>query len=595
MPRMSNPAIIFDLCFAHAAQHLIDVTATYPAAYGEPLPHGDGRLVTVMMPAWAPGSYMIRDYARQVEAVRAYVPGHEEVALPVVKISKNQWQVRVATQEPVVLRYQVYGREMTVRSNVVTQDFALVQGSATYLTPCAHGHVPHTVRVTPPSHWQQVLGGLPIDVTDGVHCFTAPSFDVLVDSPFLAGNPKVDTFVTDGIPHALATVGGDGLFDNTRAAQDLHKLVKAAQAVWGQLPYPNYTMINLLHGGRGGLEHKQSSVIMGSPWAMRTGASYTDFLGLMAHEQFHAWNIKTLRPKALGPFDYHKENYTPSLWEAEGLTAYYDNLIVRRAKLTDDKTYLAQLAKDISTLWATYGRHVQSVAEASFDAWIKFYRRDENTDNITVSYYLKGSLIGLLLDAQLRLHSDNAVTLDDVMRAALGLYGGAAGFTEAEFRDVVAQACPAMDLAWLHEAIDTTQELDFTPVWQAFGIVCGRSEQAKQGKASVAVGIVAKEEAGRLMVSQVHRGQAAYLAGVQVDDEILAVDGYRTTLAAWSAWLEGAEAQVPATLLVARYGQLRQIDVTPQLRVDHSIQLTWDPQATAKQVACRTAWLQPRT
>jgi predicted metalloprotease with PDZ domain len=301
------------------------------------------------------------------------------------------------------VQYRVYGREMSVRTNWVESSFAMLNGAPTFITLVEPSPVarPHELVVDLPPDWRGVATAL--DPLPGVERgFVAADFDTLVDSPILAGSPAVHAFDVDGIPHALVNIGDDRLWDGARAAADVEKIVRATRDLWGRLPYPRYLFLNVIAEAGGGLEHRDSTLIMSSRWTMRTPRRYQGWLGLVAHEFFHAWNVKRLRPAALGPFDYEREVYTTDLWIAEGLTSYYDDLLVLRAGLSTRDEYLAALSNQIQALQTTPGRLVQPVAGASYDAWIRHYRPDENSPNVAVSYYTKGAVVGFLLDMRVR-------------------------------------------------------------------------------------------------------------------------------------------------------------------------------------------------
>jgi predicted metalloprotease with PDZ domain len=582
--------VVYDLSFESRAQHLVDVTATYPQEAVRHTP--EGYVLDLLMPVWTPGSYMVREFARQVQDVRA--SDATGAPLPTTKISKNGWRIRLAQASAVTLRYRVFGREMTVRSNCIEADFALVQGAATYLSPRGAGALPHHVRVHLPQGFDELVCGLEVQAADGVLTAIAADFDTLVDSPLALGCPRLQHFDVAGKRHTLGTFGGAGLFDDGRAAMDFERIVARTAELFGVVPYDRYVMINLLYGGQGGLEHRHSAVIMASPWAMRSEATYRSFLGLMAHEHFHAWNIKRLRPKALGPFDYDQENYTPSLWIAEGLTAFYDNLMVVRAGLCDPAAYLTELASEVTTLHNTAGRHKQSLSEASFDAWIKFYRRDENTDNTAVSYYLKGALVGMLLNAELIGLSEGAVCLDDVMRLAYSRYSGAQGFEEAQFRALVREICPQVPEDFLQRAVDTTEELSFDRWCEVFGIDKSaiRKEREKgKGVAAVELGLALKDDPARLVVAQVSADMAAWSAGLQADDEILAIDGYRMTPTTWGHWLQMAVPHRKVQVLLSRYDRVRTLELVPAPPGPKVTRLTWRKGPSAAQRHARKLWL----
>ena len=230
---------------------------------------------------------------------------------------------------------------------------------------------------------------------DGPHTYCAPDYDTLVDSPILIGNPELYEFSVDGVPHVLANAGDATFFDSPRAVKDLEAIVRAHKEFWGSFPYQRYVFINLLTEAGGGLEHARSSVLMTSRWTTRTRKAYLGWLELASHELFHAWNVKRLRPIELGPFDYEREVFTPSLWVVEGITDYYGDVLVLRAGRSSAQEFLDSLSDKIEELQTTPGRAVRSVTQASMDAWIKLYRPDENTPNTAISYYTKGAVVGV--------------------------------------------------------------------------------------------------------------------------------------------------------------------------------------------------------
>ena len=304
----------------------------------------------------------------------------------------------------------------------------------------------------------------------GAHHYRAEDFDTLVDSPILAGNPAVYEFEVGGKKHYLVNEGEAGVFDGARAVKDVQKIVQAAVTMWGSAPYQKYVFLNLLTEAGGGIEHRNSTVLMASRWATSTPRRYQNWLGLVSHEFFHTWNVKRLRPVELGPFDYDREVYTPSLWIAEGVTDYYGDVMLRRAGLTDDGDLVASVGQLIRMLQTTPGRLVQPVEDASFDAWIRHYRPDENSPNVAISYYTKGAVIGFLLDAKIRKATNGARSLDDVMRLAIQRYSGAKGYTPQEFQKTVHEIAGTDFGAWWHDVLDTTKELDYSEALDWYGL-----------------------------------------------------------------------------------------------------------------------------
>jgi predicted metalloprotease with PDZ domain len=534
------------------ATHYIDVEARVPTSRKP--------VVDLMMAVWTPGSYLVREFARHVEELR--VRDDSGRTLTVEKTRKNRWRVQTDGAGWIVLTYRVYANEHQARTNWVEPSFALINGASTFITLAENAKRPSDVLLHLPPDWSTSLTSLPALGDARSHRYRAPDFDALVDSPIVAGNPAVYRFTVDGVPHALVNIGEAGVGDAARSARDVERIVGAAHELWKVLPYERFLFFNLLidRESNDGIEHKGSTVLIASRWATRTETAYRAWLGLVAHEFFHAWNVKRLRPIELGPFDYENEVYTRSLWIAEGLSDYYYWLLVRRAGLfTRDQT-LAKMSAATSDLQSTPGRLVQSLEAASFDAWIKQYLPDENTLNDSVSYYTKGSVVGLLLDARIRRVTNGARSLDDVMRLAYQRFSGSRGYTPAEFR-AVANEVAGTDLAeFFHHALETAQELDYADVLDWYGL---RFEaMTDKPSANAWLGALAQSDGGRLIVSGVLRDSPAYLAGVSAGDELLAIDDFRLGAGGLDAALRRYRSGEKVTILVSRRDQLSRLEVT---------------------------------
>jgi predicted metalloprotease with PDZ domain len=440
--------------------------------------------------------------------------------------------------------------------------------------------------VVPFGHTLPLLAG-----TANRYC--AASYDVLVDSPILAGSPAVYDFGVAGKVHRLVNEGEAGVFDGARAARDLESIVRAHHRFWGVVPYERYVCINLLTESGGGLEHANSAVLMSSRWATRTRKAYLGWLELASHELFHAWNGKRLRPIELGPFDYERESQTRSLWVVEGITEYYGDLLLHRAGLSTRDEFLGTLSDKVDALQTTPGRAVQSVTSASFDAWIKLYRPDENSPNASISYYVKGAVVAFLLDLEIRRVSGNRRSLDDVMRVAYERYAGARGFTGEEFRALVDEVAGTSLASFLSSALDGTGELDYTALeWLGLRFRTGESAAGKTpGRATL--GVATRMDGSRLVVSQVRRGTVAHEAGINVDDEIIAVDDFRVRPDQLDARMEQYVAGDRVSLLVARRDRLLRLDVTLGLEPTKIWQIAVDPNASETQRGRLDSWLAP--
>jgi predicted metalloprotease with PDZ domain len=575
--------IRYTVSFPAPQTHYVEVSAVVPTARRPE--------VELMMAVWTPGSYLVREFSRHVEAVGAV--GADGRALAVEKSDKNRWRVATGGAPSVTVRYRVYAREMSVRTNWVDTGFALLNGAPTFLTLADRVARPHEVVINPATGWNRSMTGL-ADLGGGPHRYRAPDFDTLADSPIVIGNPAVHEFTVDGKKHYLVNEGEGGVFDGARAAKDLEAIVREHRRMWGSLPYDKYVFLNLLTlvtDDANGLEHKNSSVLTMNRWVTRTRRAYATWLWLASHEFFHTWNVKRLRPVELGPFDYENEVHTRSLWIAEGITDYYAYLALHRAGLTTREEYLDSLSTKIEELQTTPGRLVRSAELASFDAWIKYYRPDENSDNTSISYYTKGLVVGLLLDARIRRVTRGTRTLDDVLKAAYEKYGGATGFTADEFRAVAEQVAGVSLKAFWDTAVTGTGELDYTEALDTLGLRFRSVSVPADRPGKAWLGITTRNDAGRLVVTQVRRDTPGIVAGLNVDDEILAIGDFRVRADRWDGRLEQYAPGDRVSMLVARREQLMRLDVTFGSEPTRGWRLEVNPAASDAQQTSRNRWL----
>ena len=579
--------IAFTLSFPEPQSHYLEVEAVVPAA---------GRSsVELMMAVWTPGSYLVREFARNLEEITAGTP--EGAPLAVTSVRKNRWAVETGGASTIVLSYRVYSREMSVRTNWVNRDFALINGAQTFLTLADDDESPrpHDVRVERPTAWARSVTALPPTEDRRPDSYRAIDFDQLIDSPIVVGNPAVYEFTVAGVAHSLVNIGEGGLWNGPRAVADVERIVEAHLSLWGFIPYERYVVFNLITEAGGGIEHKNSSVLMTSRWQMRDHREYLEWLTLVSHELFHAWNVKRLRPVELGPFDYENEVHTRSLWVAEGLTVYYAALAIHRAGLSTREEYLAELSREIRGLQTTPGRLVQSVEQASYDAWIKYYRRNENSSNTTVSYYTKGAVIGFLLDAKIRRSTGGARSLDDVMRLAYDRYAGPRGFSPPEFRQTVEDAA-ATDVdysAWFVESLETPTELDYTEALDWFGLDLVYPNALDDADAPLPgwLGLDVVADGDNVVVTRVIRDTPGHTAGFNVDDEILAIDDYRVRASEWERRLGLYQAGQEASVLVSRRGRLNRLPVTFGAPPERALELSLRAVQTPAQTFRVDAWL----
>lgn len=475
--------------------------------------------ITVKMPVWTPGSYLVREFAKNVESFKV---SSNKAPVAFEKVRKNAWKINTKGKKSVTVSYRVYSFEISVRTNFVDASHAFLSPAGTFMFVDGNLAEPSTVTIIPFKTWTKVSTGLP-PVEGKVFTYYAQNFDWLFDSPIEVGNQDVFGFNAAGVKYEVAMVGG-GNYDKEKLKVDMAKIVEEETAVFGENPNQYYLFIvhNYQNGG-GGLEHQNSTVLGASRNGYQNPSSYKSFLSLVAHEHFHLWNVKRLRPIALGPFDYDNENYTTDLWIAEGFTAYYDNLIVERAKYYSPDDLLNILQSDINAIYNSQGNKVQPLSQASFDAWIKYYRPNENSGNTTVSYYNKGSLIAAMLDLAIINHSRGVQSLDDAMKYAYNEFykKKGRGYTDAEMKAVFEKFAGENLDQFYADYINGTAQLDFNKYLNYAGLkLVDRTPILPQPYLGVVMGSDNK-------ISSVSRGTAAWNDGLNVNDEVLAINGER--------------------------------------------------------------------
>ena len=592
----ASDSVNYTLRFPRPEAHLIEVTGTLPVNTPQ---------VELYMAVWTPGSYQLKEYARNVEGFEALdEQGH---ALPSHKSSKNRWLVEAGAAKALTVRYRVYAFDSSVQGNYVDAGFAMLNGGAIFMTIAGLEQRPYDVTLELPSTWSKSV--TPLKRTAS-HAYAAQGFDELLDSPIYAGKAAVHEFEVQGRKHFLVNEGEGPMWDGEASAKDVKKLVTEYERMMGGLPYDQYVFFNMLIETGGGLEHKNATWMNSSKWAYannlfpppsdddedapergRRRPNRSGWLGLVSHEYFHAWNVKRMRPVELGPFDYQRENYTRSLWLAEGVTSYYGPLAMGRAKLATREQYLQMLSGSIRELQTTPGRLVKPLEENSFDAWIKLYHQDENTVNTAISYYTKGEVVGFVLDARIRKATAGEKSLDDVLRLLYKRYSGEHGYSPEQFRATVSEVAGTDLSGWLRDALETTQELDYREALDWFGLRF-KAPKLKPGAAPpLQTGIRVKSEEGRLLVSGVLRGTPGDAAGVNVGDELIAVNGFRLSAAQWPHMLDAFHPGESVKLLVAHRDAIQELAFI----VTHENPPTWQlevrPDATDEQKSHLAAWL----
>jgi len=527
--------ISFTVAMSRPHTHLFDVEIAIKRAASGPQEE------MLVMPVWTPGSYLVREFERNVQDFA--VTDAARQPLKWEKTNKNTWRVVTNGAREWRATYRVYANELSVRTSELNSEHAFWNNANLLMYLEGFLKSPATLRVLAPDVWK-VATGLPA-VPGQRNTFRAENFDILYDSPFEASDFKTIVFNVKGVPHRIV-IDGAGNYDPERMRRDVQKIVETqVELMGGEVPYRDYTFIlHLRSNAGGGLEHLNSCAL-GYPrfgFTIRSGEratsaapnttdrpepDYRGFLGLVSHEFFHLWNVKRIRPDALGPFDYTQENYTKVLWVAEGITDYYADLVLRRAGLISESEYLTAIARSIQNMQNTPGRLEQSVEESSFDAWVKYYRQDENSVNSQVSYYDKGALLGLLLDLEIRKRSGGAKSLDDVMRYLYAeFYKKNRNYGPADFQKACELMAGGSFEEFFSKYVRGKEELDYNAALEAAGL---RLETSAAADAKVYFGADVVQEDDRLMVRRVYAGSPAYEHGLNAGDEIVAFDNMRAT------------------------------------------------------------------
>ena len=565
-----------DVAEPHAHLYRVTLKIPRPAA-----------LQRVSLPVWIPGSYMVREFSRHLSGLRAEQGGRE---CTLHQLDKCSWQVECRGPATLTLSYEVYAFDTSVRTAFLDADRGFFNGTSLCLRVDGRESQPQRLRIGRlPAGWQ-VATAMPAGARR--HEFVSADYDELVDHPVELGRFWRGEFRLRGAVHEFVVAGAWPGFDGDRLLADTRRICEAQMAFWhgrGKPPVERYLfLLNVVDDGYGGLEHRASTALICARRQLprqgqrETTDGYVTLLGLISHEYFHTWNVKRLKPRDFAQLDYGRENYTQLLWFFEGFTSYYDDLLLLRAGLIDAPRYLKLLGRTLNGVLATPGRRRQSVAESSFDAWVKYYRSDENTPNATVSYYAKGSLVALALDLSLRA---GGASLDQLMQQLWQRSGGGP-IDEADIADVLQQLGGRSYEAELRAWVHGTDDLPLPALLAQAGIAC----QAEAGDLAAELGLRVSEGAlSGVHVKSVLRGSAAERAGLSAGDELLAVDGWRLRrLEDARQWLRPGQV---FEVLLARDQRLSTLRVTPATAAPGALQLKLDDQAAAPARDLRRGWL----
>jgi predicted metalloprotease with PDZ domain len=514
----------------------------------------------VKMPVWAPGSYLVREFSKNVNQVLAF--DENKNVVKTVKTTKNTWQLENSLKgKRIIIKYQVYAFELSVRTSFLDLTHGFVSGSGVFMYVNSHQNLAGQLEITPYHEFNVISTALPkskISVsTDSSQLFDFSNYDHLVDCPIEIGNQVEFQFMASGVKHTVAMYG-DGNFDIEKLKVDMPKIIEAETQVFGENPNKDYLFIvHNVVDGQGGLEHMNSTTLSVNRWSY-SGADYLGFLNLVAHEYFHLWNVKRFRPIELGPFDYDKENYTSLLWVMEGFTSYYDELIMRRAGFMTQDEFISKIQNSINYVEGSMGSRVQSVAHASFDAWIKAYRPNENSSNTTMTYYSRGQIIAAVFDLMIVDKYKGKKCLDDFMRYVYIKYAKELnrGITDQEFKQELEKFLD-MDLTTFYaKYIDGTEIIPYNEYFSKVGI-----DVIYSGSKKPSFGASVRQDGGNVLVKNVRSGSSAEMAGISVNDEIIACNGFRVNQGSLESTMNALKENEQVELLLSRDDILFSVNV----------------------------------
>jgi predicted metalloprotease with PDZ domain len=542
----AQPSIQYTLSMPRPSGHVFEVTLLFAG-----LPAGR-EVLDVRLPVWRPGRYVVLDFAGGV--LRFDSRTAEGSPLPWTKTDKSTWRIHTSGATNVRVAYDVYADEFDQRTRGLDDEHAFVNGTAVFMYSPEYRSHPIELNVVPPAGWHVTTG---LDSTALNH-FHAPDYDEFADCPLEIGSQQDFTFDVDGVPHVLSIFGG-GNWEPDTLIRDFVKIIRVNREFWGTLPYRRYVfLLHCVAEGGGGTEHVNSTIMGTGPFVFRNPDTYRGFLGLVSHEYFHTWNVKQIRPAALAHPDFQKENYTEELWMAEGATSYFDGILLVRAGLSSREKFLEGAAHGVYDERLRPGIRVQSLAQSGFDAWIKYWRGTRESFNEESDYYERGAAASLVLDLEIRHATGNARSFADIMREMYRRFPRQGpGYTNADIRSVAGEIGGEGMKGVFDSLVNGTGPID----WERILGYAGLELVAADGVPGVWTGLEFSDYGGRMRIARVVAGSPAFAAGLDIGDEIVALEGNRTTAAGLQQRLKDFRPGESIRLTAFRNDRLREFVV----------------------------------
>ncbi|MCO6494509.1 MAG: M61 family metallopeptidase [Bacteroidetes bacterium] len=538
----------------------------------------------IKMPVWTPGSYMVREFSRNVESFEVY--DNKGNKMPWQKDRKNAWLVKNGKNKNYVVRYSVYANEVTVRTSFINSETAFLLGTSLLMSVEGYEKTEGKIIVTAPKKWKSIASGLG-EIKGEPFSFSFSDYDELADCPIQIGDFDTLQFDVHGIPHYVAMVGANNA-EKKILKRDMQRICNSAYDVVDKSDMKKYWFfVQHVDNAGGGLEHRNSVSVGMSPNNYSDSVKYKGFLGLVAHEYFHVWNVKRIRPIELGPFDYDNEVYTRMLWVAEGFTTYYDKLLPYRAGFLNQEEFLGRISSMISYSENTPGAKYQSIAESSFDAWIKAYRPDENSINSSISYYTKGSLAGALLDLIIIKATNGQKNLDDLFKYLYNEYylNKRRGYTETEFKQASEMIAGISLDSYFQQIVYGTSSFDYTTLFASFGI-----DYSATPSSDPYIGLVVSKKGNKTVISSILRDSKSSLSGLDAGDVIVSINELEPT-ENFSEFLKSFPSNKSLTIKVNRDGKELEFKTEIERNPNNVFKLTPSAQLNPSQQKLFDKWL----
>jgi predicted metalloprotease with PDZ domain len=576
-----NPQITYELSMPKPSNHLFEVSISF-----ENLPAADTYL-ELTLPVWRPGRYLIFDFASGVQEFSADGPNGKPLQWK--KINKNTWRINAAQERSVSVGYKVYADEFNLRTRGLNSEHGFVDGTSVFMYSEEYRSLPLKLKVNPYRDWHVTTGMESAD--NEPNTFSAPNYDYFVDCPLEIGNQRDIEFTVSGTNH-IFSIQGEAEFNKDSLLSDLRKIIKMNLDFWGSIPYEKYVFIvHCSPQSSGGTEHHNSSVLGVRPSAFETAPGYKGFLRLVSHEFFHTWNVKQFRPAGITPYDYSKENYTEELWLAEGGTSYYDGLLLLRTKQIELQDFFDEIKNAVQEERRRPGNRVQSLAESSFDAWIKFWKGTPQRYNTETDYYGKGSSVCLILDLEMRNRTNSRHSLDDVFKQMFKRYRipapsevgkGDAGYTNADFIKVCEELSGTDFRQFFDDYLYGTKQIE----WEKYLSHAGLELRSEDSTIVPVVGIITEQRGDRILVKQMLSGSASENAGLSVGDELIALDDERISYEGFDEKLDNYETGDTLTVTVFRNDKLLDFNLILQDKkvANYYVVKTSNPSALQKSI-----------